>query len=155
MWVIAGAGLLFVALIALAWGFGGLSSVGEDPHQGPAKVRPSVFEDEEAVVLHVPAQTVGQEHPSINSVLPKDIVAGDATTVRLFGSNFLPDARILSASTAGDIELVAVKVVSGELIEATIRPSPQIRLGELSLFVMNSNGRRSSSQTLGIISSDQ
>ena len=159
LWIVAGAGMLFVALIALAWGFGDsrdfTSSVGEDPHQSPAKVRPSMFEDEEAVVLHVPTQAASRAHPSINSVLPKDLVAGDATTVRLFGSNFLPDTRVLSASTAGDIELVAVEIVSAELIEATIRPSPQIRLGELSLFVMNPNGRRSSSQTLGIISSDQ
>jgi serine/threonine protein kinase len=159
MWIMAGAGILFVALIALAWGFGGSldvgSSVGEARHQSPSKVRPSLFEDEEAVVVHVPTKAASVEHPSINSVLPKDLVAGDATTVRLFGSNFLADTRVLPASTAGDIELVAVKVVSRELIEATIRPSPQIRWGELSLFVMNPNGGRSSSQTLGIVSSDQ
>ena len=159
IWLMAGAGILFASLIALAWGFGGsldlTSSVGEDQHQSPAKVRPSLFEDEEAVVLHVPTKAASRERPSINSVLPKDLVAGEATTIRLFGNNFRPDTRVLPASTAGDIELVAVKVVSGELIEATIRPSSHIRLGELSLFVMNPNGGRSSSQTLGIISSDQ
>jgi hypothetical protein len=159
IWIMAGAGVLFVALIALVWGFG--PSLDLTPREKaaqpprPTKVRPSAFEEEDAVILHVPTQLSSQGQPSINSVLPKELVAGDETKVRLFGSSFLPDSRILSASTAGDVEVVAVKVVSGELIEATIRPSPQIESGELSLFVMNPNGNRSASQTLSIIASDQ
>jgi serine/threonine protein kinase len=159
IWVMAGAGVLFVALVALVWGFGDsldLTAKGKAaPPPSPTKVRPSAFEDEEAVILHVPAQPPSQGQPSINSVHPKELVAGNPTRVRLFGSHFLPDSRIVSASTAGDVEVVAVKAVSGELIEATIQTSPQIESGELSLFVINPSGDRSESQTLTIVSGGQ
>jgi hypothetical protein len=88
-------------------------------------------------------------------VYPRELVAGIETRVRLFGSQFQPDSQVVSASTAGDVEVVAVKVVSGELIEATLRPSSQILSGELSLFVMNPDGDRSATQTLSIVSDGQ
>jgi serine/threonine protein kinase len=157
MWVLGGAGILSLALIAMVWGFGGAPKEKPTPKQeaevsNPSQLRASEFENEEAVVLNVPGQKSMESKPSINSVLPKELAPGVDTKIRLFGNNFDPETRIVAASVSGDVDILAFEVTSEELIEAILFVSPDLTNGEVSLFVMNPDGARSTTQTLPVIS---
>lgn len=158
IWALCGAAFLFVALIALVWGFGGDRRDSTPSRKAdtsrPSPVRPSMFEDEEAVILHVPSRPSPEVTPSVNSVHPKRLVAGATNTVRLFGSNFAPNSRVLPASVAGDVELLSTSVVSDKLIEITLRPTPELLNREVYLLVVNPNGGRSAKHTLHVVASD-
>jgi hypothetical protein len=155
IWLLGGAGLLFLALIAMVWGFGSGGKDKPPPKNeakasSPSQVRPSAFENEEAVMLYIPDQKL-ESRPTINSVLPKELVSGVDTKIRLFGSNFSPDTRVVAASVAGDVDVLDLQIVSGELVEAVILVSPSIRSGEISLIAMNPDGARSKKQTLHVV----
>lgn len=150
MWVLGGAGVLFLALIALVLGFGGsLRSLPETNEPSSSKVRVSPFDDmENDVVIRVPqepapeepppfqendtsipgmevlvpqAQDWGSLPPSVNSVFPKALSPGMEVPVRLFGSNFSTNASLEVDSGTGGVEVLASQVVTTTLIEATIR----------------------------------
>jgi hypothetical protein len=138
----------------MVWGFGVAPKEKPAPDQAkasnPSQVRASDFENEEAVVLNVPVQK--ESKPSINSVLPNELASGVDTKIRLFGSNFDFETRIVAASVSGDVDILAIEVVSGELIEAVLFVSPDFKTGEISLIAVNSDGARSTKQTLQVIS---
>jgi hypothetical protein len=143
----------------MTWGFSGSLEDKPPPKQkarasAPSQVRPSEFENEEAVLLHVPNKKPIASKPSINSVLPKELVAGVDTKIRLFGNNFGPETRIVTASVSGDVDVLALQIVSEELIEVTLLVSPEIQNGEISLFAMNPDGARSMKQVLQVVPAD-
>jgi serine/threonine protein kinase len=159
IWVMGGAGLLSLAFIAMIWGFSGSLEDKPPPKQkatatAPTQVRPSEFENEEAVLLHLPNKKPIASKPSINSMLPKELVSGVDTKIRLFGSNFEPGTRIVTASVSGDVDILTLQIVSEELIEATLLVSPGIQNGEISLFALNPDGARSTRQVLQVVPAD-
>jgi hypothetical protein len=155
MWVLGGAGIVFLALVVMVWGFssgtkGKPNPKSEAKASAPTQVRASEFENEDAVVLHVPNQKSMESKPSINSILPHELVSGVDTKIRLFGNNFNPETRIVAASVSGDVDILALQVVSGELIEAVLFVAPEFEKGEVSLFAMNPDGARSNKQILQV-----
>jgi hypothetical protein len=157
IWVLGGAGILCLAFIAMIWGFSDGLKDKPSPKQRasavPTQTRPSEFENEGAVLLHVPSKAAIDSRPSINSVLPKEIVPGVDTKVRLFGANFDSETRIVTASVSGDVDILALQIVSKELIEATLFVSSEMQSGEVSLFALNPDGSRSAKQVLQVVSS--
>jgi hypothetical protein len=158
VWVLGGVGMLFLALIGLFWGF---SNPGESkplPVESTVpsnpKVRPSMFDDEDAVVLNVAPPTDPHPEvpvPSVNSALPREIPGGEETVVRFFGRNFSPEAEIKVVLGTRGIDVMSVVVISGELLEATIRVDREVVGRQTSLAVVNPSGARSDAVRLTIV----
>jgi hypothetical protein len=70
----------------------------------------------------------------------------------LFGNNFDPETTIIVASISGDVDVLALEVVSGELIEAVLFVSPEFESGKISLIALNPDGSRSTKQTFEVVS---
>lgn len=122
VWVLAGAAVLFVGLVAMWLGsFGDTKpAVSADPTPFPG-VRDSPFneiDDDGTVVLHLP-----RPEPAfvLDYVIPTSIRAGEATTVGLFGSGFpddvtvsIPDDAVTVLSTAPTPEHIELEIHAAE-----------------------------------------
>jgi hypothetical protein len=141
----------------MIWGFSDSLKDKPSPKQRATapvltQARPSEFENEGAVLLHVPVKAPDSK-PTISSVLPKELFPGVDTMIRLFGNNFDPETRIITASVSGDVDVLTLKIVSEELIEATLLVSPEMENAEVALFALNPDGARSRKQVLQVLSS--
>jgi hypothetical protein len=159
VWLLGGAGLLFLGLVGLFWGFmgGGESktpTVSIDAPRPPSQVRTSPFDDPEAVVLHVPAPdgvSAKTAAPSLNSVIPKDLPAGAETVVRIFGRDISSEADVTLIRGTRGIEVLAVQVLSHELLEATLRVPDDAVGRTVALTVTNPDGPRSNPLELSVV----
>jgi hypothetical protein len=161
VWILAGVGLLFLALVGLFWGFMGGKESKAAPvptaSHSPSKVRVSAFDDEDAVILHVPDGSSSTDGagaitgPSINSALPKELLAGAETVVRVFGRDFSPSAKVVLIRGRRGIEVLSVQVVSEELIETTLRTADDARGRQVSLTIANPEGPRSNAVQLRVV----
>ena len=160
VWLLGGAGLLFLGLVGLFWGFmrGGESkaaTVSTDAPRPSSQVRTSPFDDLDAVVLLVPtpdAATAAATAPSLNSVIPKDLPAGAETVVRIFGRDFSSNADVTLIRGTRGIDVLAVQVLSEELLEATLRVSDDAVGRTIALTVTNPEGPRSNALELSVVS---
>ncbi len=174
IWILAGVGILFLALIALVWTFSGNLDIQDETEAPPSKVRVSPFDDiENDVVLYLPQQNAPApartppvrnansrtqrqaaptSPPSVNSVFPNELTPGDEITVRVFGSNFAPDASLLTDGAASEVEVLSARAVSATLIEATLRLTFEATGKEFSLTAMNPNGEQSLPVSIHVIS---
>ncbi len=116
VWFLGGVALLFVALVGM-W----LGSLGEpkpavsaDPIQLPG-VRNSPFndlDDDETVVLRLPTR---EPAFTLSYVIPTSVVAGESTTIGLFGRDFPSDVVVSIADES--VSIVSTTVHSGDHIE--------------------------------------
>lgn len=159
VWLLAGAGLLFLGLVGLFWGFMrdeeskpatvAASTAGQAP-----KVRTSPFDDQEAVTLYVPtaSETVEEQAgPSLNSAIPRELPAGAETVVRIFGRDFSSSADVVLIRGTRGIDVLGVRVLSEELIEATLSIPADAIGRQVLLTVANSDGPRSNALALSIV----
>jgi hypothetical protein len=160
VWVLGGAGLLFLALVGLFWGFMGNESKAtpvSTAATGPSsltKVRTSPFDDEEAVILYLPTANdvaTSTTGPSLNSVIPRELPAGAETVVRVFGRDFSSDASVVLIRGARGIDVLSVRVLSQELLEATLRVPDDAVGRQIALTVTNSDGPRSNVLDLSVV----
>lgn len=158
VWVLGGAGLLFLALVGLFWGFmgGDQSKAAPVPSAAagsPSKVRTSPFDDEEAVMLHVPTagDTTDTLGPSLNSAIPRELPAGAETVVRVFGRDFSPVSQVVLIRGTRGIEVLSVQVLSQELLETTLRIPEDAGGREIALTVTNPEGPRSNAVQLSVV----
>jgi hypothetical protein len=158
VWLLGGAGLLFLGLVGLFWGFmtGGETKARTDSIDAPSpatQVRTSPFENQDAVVLHVPTPdaTSPSTGPSLNSILPKDLPAGAETVVRIFGRDFSPEVEVTLIRGTRGIDVLAVQVLSEELLEATLRVPDDAVGRTIALTVTNPQGRRSNALELSVV----
>ena len=158
VWLLAGTGVLFLGLVGLVWGFMGSEDSKAAPvpstTNSPSKVRVSVFDGEDAIMLNLPSPNDNVEAmsgPSINSALPKDLPAGVETVVLVFGRDFTPGAKLILIRGSRGIDVLSVNVVSEELIETTLR-TPEDGAGrQFTLTVINPEGRRSNPLQLTVV----
>jgi hypothetical protein len=171
MWVLGGVGILFLALIALVWRFSGSLNIQQEEEATPPGVRVSAFDRmEDDVQIVIPQTSVpdrpaeGQNTsvqepettralpPSVNSILPKESAPGEEITVRVFGSNFAPEARLITDGLVNEIEVLSAQPASATLIEATLNLTVEATDKEYSLTVVNPDGEQSLPINIRVIS---
>ena len=159
VWLLGGAGLLFLGLVGLFWGFmGGNESkaapVSTNTPSHATKVRTSPFDDEDAVMLHVPTPNEAAAtatSPSLNSVIPRELPAGAETVVRIFGRNLSSSAKVVLIRGTRGIDVLSVRVLSQELLEATLRVPDDASGRQMTLTVINADGPRSNPLDLNVV----
>jgi hypothetical protein len=174
MWILGGVGILFLALIALVWGFSGSLDIQQE-EETPSGVRVSAFDgmDDDVQIMisqnsvseRIPNQPVeaqddlvqapestGEVPPSVNSVFPKESAPGEEITVRIFGNNFAPEAGLATDGPLSEIEVLSAHAVSETLIEATLNLYLEATDKEYSLTVVNPDGERSLPVSIHVIS---
>jgi serine/threonine protein kinase len=139
IWVLVGAGALFLGLVGM-WlaSFGGAPpKVAADPETALPGVRPSPFDgiDEDGtVVLQVPRPAANPF--AIRQVIPTSIAAGSAVTVGLFGEGFTEDMVV----TAKEASILSQGFHDSSHIEFEILVSDPIP--EIILVLTDAEGRR-------------
>jgi hypothetical protein len=85
-------------------------------------------------------------------VIPKDLPAGAETVVRIFGRDFSSNADVTLIRGTRGIDVLAVQVLSEELLEATLRVSDDAVGRTIALTVTNPEGPRSNALELSVVS---
>ena len=105
-------------------------------------------------MLHVPTPNetaATATSPSLNSVIPRELPEGSETVARIFGRDFSSSAKVVLIRGTRGIDLLSVRVLSQELLEATLRVPDDAVGRQISLTVTNADGPRSNALDLSVV----